>query len=440
MQSVVIVVGIIWILATVATWLDARHELDELLDAHLEQAATLLLIQKLGDFDEDDIALKPPNSDKYGKLVMFQIIQSGKLVLKSDQAPDYPLLTPNMPRGTHIALQFNGQSWRAFKEIDRSRSLDIIVAELEDSRRDILWAVLRSSLWPLILCLPILYVAIWLVVRRSIAPIQALSRTVVGRDPQSLEPISQPQLTHELQPLVLSMNSLFKRVGSLLESERRFTADAAHELRTPIAAIRMQAQVAQAANDPTTRQNALTATILGCDRATRLVEQLLTLARIEANEQIVGQQVNLNEIIILVISELAISSARKQQSVIFESAQICLINGNDVLLRVLIRNLIDNAIRYSPTSSTIVVKLNLQHELFQLVIEDSGNGMSDEDIKRLGQRFFRVTGSDVDGSGLGWSIVSRIVTLHALSIETHRSNSLGGLAVSITGNYVSKFN
>lgn len=431
-RSVLAVVGAVWLLAAGAAWFDARHELDELLDAHLAQAASLLLIQKFGDFDDDDLVAPPASAHRYAAPVLFQVYQSGKLMLKSDDAPTQALVAPGARAENYASVMLAGHAWRAYRAQDPSRGLEVIVAERLASRQEILWAVLRSMLWPLAVSLPLLAAATWWVVRRRTAPIRALSQAVLARQPQAPEAIAVPGLTRELQPLLQSMNGLFQRIATLLDAERRFTADAAHELRTPIAAIRMQAQVAAAAQG-TERQHALAATVEGCDRATRLVEQLLTLSRLEANGIADQGTLDLRALVRQVIADLAPAAALKQQELDFDASLPCPVLGDEMLLTVLFRNLIDNAIRYSPPAARVAVRLACGPARFSLTVEDSGPGMEPATLSRLGERFFRVPGNGASGSGLGWSIAQRIAAPHGFSMAAQPSALLGGLAVIVNG-------
>jgi two-component system sensor histidine kinase QseC len=233
-------------------------------------------------------------------------------------------------------------------------------------------------------------------------------------------------------PLVDALNGLFDRIARMVESERRFTADAAHELRTPIAAIRAQAQVALGESDQAQRRHALEATLEGCDRATRLVEQLLTLSRLEAGAvPAAPAQLDLADLARRVVSEAAPQAIRRRQAIEMQGREPCLIPGDAILLAVLVRNLIDNAIRYSPPGARVNVSVAGGAGAVVLRVEDSGPGMTSEEIARLGERFFRVLGTGQGGSGLGWSIVRRIAALHRATVEVRRSGEAGGLAVEI---------
>ena len=243
-----------------------------------------------------------------------------------------------------------------------------------------------------------------------------------------------------VRPLVQALNGLFERVHDQLASERRFTADAAHELRTPIAAIRMQAQVAEGATGDDERRAALAATIAGCDRATRLVEQLLQLARLEADMADTRApdsprgQADLAAAAAQQVHELAAQAGRRgQQMALDRPPHAVAVPMSGPLLAVLLRNLIDNALRYGPDGGRVRVQVlaATADAGAHLVVEDAGPGLSDADLQRLGERFFRVLGSGQSGSGLGWSIVQRLARLHDLDMALDRSPALGGLRVTV---------
>ena len=228
-----------------------------------------------------------------------------------------------------------------------------------------------------------------------------------------------------------ALNGLFRRIAELLESERRFTADAAHELRTPIAGIRAQAQVALGATADSERSHALHATLQGCDRATRLVEQLLTLSRLEAGAEHALVAVDLAALARQVVAELAPQALSKQQLIDVDASNPCTVQGDATLLSVMVRNLVDNAIRYSPPGAIVKIAVSPETSAVRLTVEDSGPGMSPTDMERIGERFFRVVGSGQDGSGLGWSIARRIAAVHQAVVRVAKSDLLEGLSVEV---------
>jgi two-component system, OmpR family, sensor histidine kinase QseC len=437
-------VVLVWLAAAVLTWLDTRHELDELLDSHLAQAAALLVVQQardLGDNEEDDNGVDAPSLHRYAPKVAFQVFHEGRLVLRSANAPSAPMFgaEATAQRGFTTAT-IAGEPWRVFAARGAEGDVQVYVGEAMDSRAAILRAVLRSALLPMALGLPLLGLAVWWAVRRGMAPLRRLSRQLAARRPDALGPVALADAPAEMAPMVDALNALLDRIGQLLTSERRFTADAAHELRTPIAAIRAQAQVALGETDDTLRRHALRQTLEGCDRATRLVEQLLTLARVEAAQEgaacgtaaPTSPGIDMAALARRVLAELAPKALAKQQTLALDATGPAPLAGNETLLSVLLRNLVDNALRYSPPGANVHVRVEFGADGLSLHVEDSGPGLSDADRARLGERFFSVLGSGESGSGLGWSIVRRIAAVHGLKVVLGRSESLGGLAVTLS--------
>jgi two-component system sensor histidine kinase QseC len=280
--------------------------------------------------------------------------------------------------------------------------------------------------------LPLLgLVAAW-AVHRGVLPLRRLSQLLSERAPQALDEVVLPDATTEMAPMLHALNRLFVRIGTLMESERRFTADAAHELRTPIAAIRTQAQVALAETDDALRRHALRATLQGCDRAARLVDQLLTLSRLEAQAPApTGPPADLAALVRQAVADAAPAALAKQQQLELVAGLPCPVHADSTLLAALARNLVDNAIRYSPSEATIRVTVALHEGHARLQVQDSGPGLADAEVQRLGERFFRVLGTGESGSGLGWSIVRRIAAVQGAQVQVSSSAELGGLHVEV---------
>jgi two-component system, OmpR family, sensor histidine kinase QseC len=427
------VVVMVWLATAALTWLDASHELDELLDGHLAQAAALLVVQQAQEVDgEDERGVDAPTLHRYAPKVAFQVFHEGQLTLRSANAPTLPMVKPGRGfKPGFDTVQIAGTAWRVFAASGAERDVQVYVGEQASSRASILWAVLRSTLWPMALALPLLALAVWWAVYLGVAPLRRLSGALAERQAQALHPVSLDGAPSEMAPMVSALNALFERIGTLLESERRFTADAAHELRTPIAAIRIQAQVALGEADEALRRHALQFTLDGCDRATRLVDQLLTLSRLEAGATSDLTVVDLRALTRRVVAELAPKAISKNQTLDFDAPEPCSVAGNETLLAVLVRNLVDNAVRYSPPSAHIKVSVRQQAGQLVLSVEDSGPGLAAADCQRLGERFFRAVGSSESGSGLGWSIVRRIAAVHSMELQVERAVELGGLAVRL---------
>ncbi len=427
---VLVLATLVWVGVAAVTWIDARHEIDELLDGHLAQAAALLAVQPSHGDDDDDELADAASLHKYAPRVAFQVFHEGKLAKHSANAGLTPMST--ITRGFATVTLGDGQEWRVFAAPGHEHDEQVYVAEQTTSRRTILFAVLRSVLLPLMLALPLLALACAWAVRHGLQPLRHLSDALAQRKAGALEPVTSADLPAEMQPVIDALNALFSRIERMVATERRFTADAAHELRTPIAAIRTQAQVALGAGtDAGQRDHALQATLDGCDRATQLVTQLLMLARLEEAPVAQPSSFELGGVVRGVAAELAPAALARQQSLTLDVDAPCEVTGHALLLGVLVRNLIDNALRYSPDGALVQVEVLREGGHALVRVQDNGPGMTEPDIARLGERFYRLPGHERPGSGLGWSIVKRIAEVLGVQVTVNRSRLLGGLAVTV---------
>jgi len=234
-------------------------------------------------------------------------------------------------------------------------------------------------------------------------------------------------------PLVENLNRLFGRVARLLDNERRFTADAAHELRTPLAGLKTQAQVARASASDAERTHALDQVIAGCDRASHLVQQLLTLARLDPDEPAGKLETcDLHALARVAVAELAQFAFSKKVEIDLADGAKAEAMGHAGLIAILLRNLIDNAIRYSPEGGNVQVRTTIVGDAAMLTVTDGGPGISADERGRVGERFYRILGTEESGSGLGLSIVKRIVELHGASFRLDEGEQGKGLSVRVT--------
>ncbi|TJY64946.1 two-component sensor histidine kinase [Sinimarinibacterium sp. CAU 1509] len=419
--------ALIWAVTAVLAYRDALHEVDELLDAHLAQAATLLIAQsgELDELDTDHTSLL----HKYSRRVAFQVWEHGtELRLHSLNAPDRRLSKSD---DGFSDSRIDGVRWRVFSVWNDD--LLIQVAEESRARSSIARGVGRNLILPIILGLPILGLLIAWSVRGSLRPLLQLSQDVGRRAPDHLEPIgTRDDMPTELRPLVDRLNTLLGQLSNSLESERRFTADAAHELRTPIAALKIQAQVVRDAIDDATRRHALDQVLLGCDRAARLIEQLLTLGRLQPSHlDSRANPVSLRTLAAGVVAEMAPAALQRQVELSLD-AEDCVVDGYPALLAILLRNLIDNAVRYGADGAQVNVRVGVIDGAPQLQVIDHGPGVAAADRARLGQRFQRLGRADTGGTGLGLSIVRRIADLHRAELRFTSAESGGtGLCVSL---------
>ncbi len=432
LTSLMGVTAVAWLLVLGLTWYETDHELNELLDAHLAQTASFLVSQSGdGHADHSDFT-SSPILHKYQPRVAFQIWHEGELVVRSEKAPLAPFRNDRQSGLTDRNV--DGQVWRIFSTQGQEKDMWIHVAELGKYRHDILYAGLESAILPLLLVFPLLALFIWWSIRVSLEPLRHLGQEIGLRKASSLQPLAGDAAVQEVQPLVQALNQLFKRVEIQMASERQFTSDAAHELRTPVAAIRMQAQVAMGASEPIAQSQAMQALLQGCDRATRLISQLLELSRLDAAEvhpdAVAAEPVDVIAITRQQLAESGHAWLTKNQTLNFEAPEMLRLKLRPEWLSIVVRNLIDNASRYSPEGSSLQVSWQAGSRP-TLTVEDSGSGMTQIDRDRLGDRFFRVLGNNASGCGLGWSIVRRIAQLSGITVQLGTSESLGGLKVTL---------
>ena len=417
-----------WGATLLLSYRDTLHELDELLDAHLAQSASLLIAQVGHEVDEIDMEHAPP-LHRYERKVAFQIWEKGKwLLLHSASAPNEPLSVSDQGFSDS---EIEGQNWRVFSAWDDSHQFLVQVGERREARDELAMTIAAHMLLPLLITLPVLGLLIWFSVARGLRPLREISQQVAARRADNLAPLAEATTPDEVAPLVDGLNKLFERVRTSLDSERRFTADAAHELRTPLAAIRTQAQVARAASDDAERRHALDSVLTGCDRAAHLMDQLLTLARLEPEQTTLHADCELRSLAMGVVAELAPSAIARDIDLQLAPGDTVSVTGTPVLLAIMMRNLIDNAIRYSSQHSVVQVAVTSMDNGGEFSVLDQGPGISADEIDRVWQRFYRVIGSGESGSGLGMSIVKRIADLHGAHVALASGANGRGLRASV---------
>jgi two-component system sensor histidine kinase QseC len=424
-------VSVAWIVAAAVSFRDARHEVAEVLDAHLAQTASLISVQREREDDEDEVDTEhAPVLHRYGRRVMFQVWKNGTtLGLHSQHAPDTPLSTV---RDGFSDATIGGARWRVFSTWDPRDRVLVQVAEQDYERDELATAVARNFVVPLAITLPIVGLMVWAAVGRATQSLTHVNQQVESRAADNLTPLDVAGAPSEIGALVTSLNQLFERVQRLIEQERRFTADAAHELRTPLAGIRAQAQVALGATADAERAHALDGVIAGCDRATHTVEQMLTLARL-APDAVSFRPVPLELAVVLksTITDLAPAALAKEMDIELTLEQDVSAFGDAGLLAVLFRNLIDNALRYSPPATRVAIQIEPGDDEALVRITDAGPGISASERSHVGRRFYRAPGTQAPGSGLGLSIVHRILELHRGRMQFDAPPTGSGLQVTV---------
>lgn len=424
-----------WSVATFAAWHEGREYIDEFYDTQ-----QMLFAKRIAAADLKSVLPHLPASDKLldgaeggeeeEDALGFAIFdRQGNLLLSDGE------FGKNIDFD-HGALGFRNMQidpedddeWRVLWLDSLGGSFRVVVGQELDYRLDMSLDLLENQLAPWLIALPIMLIGVLWLVYRELRPLREVTRNLNKRNPGDTVELATTKLPSEVVPLVKALNSLFTRIASMLNRERAFISDAAHELRTPLAALRIQAEVAAHKNaDEKMREKALNNLVTGIDRTSRLTEQLLELSRLEA----LGQQgkntktgtcfANLDwqELLKEIEQEFAEKLAAKSLNLNSKVEPLPQQTGQPELIRLLLRNLFENAVKYTPMSGNVNVLLSSK----QLCIENSGPGVEEEFLSRLGERFFRPPGQLETGSGLGLSIVQRVAEIHGLKVTVENIKS-----------------
>jgi two-component system sensor histidine kinase QseC len=411
-------VAAIWMLSALVVYQRAHDEADALFDAQLTQVADTLLAIVAGGEVEHFVEELHEHHRPDSVPIAFEVWrrkhgQMQRLVTSSRHGGFESAVTPGFSE--HL---YQGARWRFYMALDEDAEYQVVVGQAHASREGLARGIGLSLLIPALLALPLMALAVWWGVGRSLRPVNTLARQVGALDAQALVSLDEsPTLPNEVAPLRTALNALIRRVTEAFENERRFTADAAHELRTPLAALKIQAQVAQRTQTAESRQHALTQVVAGVDRMTHLVEQLLTLARVDpAHHGNTPSPLDPAGAVATVCAELQPQAERHAQSLIVEAAEGCSIAVTEAWLQIALRNLLDNAMRYAGEGARIEVRLVRSGPACTLTVADNGPGVAPDLRTQLSARFVRGE-TEGEGCGLGLSIVARIATLSHATFE-----------------------
>lgn len=430
---------LVWALALAVSIRQARHEVNELFDTELIRLARQVQVTlppglggttaatapadgtagDMGDAEVDDLSLAV--WDAQGRLLLSD--REGAHLPRRTDGPGF------------VSLVLDGEPWRVYYLQPPAGQWLVAAGQKVHERDEIVFGLSASQFLVWLLMLPVLLAAMAWAVRRALTPLRQLATELHDRSADDLRPVPVDHAPQEIKPAVSAMNSLFARIEDTLARERRFTADAAHELRTPLAVLRAQWDVLRGATSPAERSQAEARLGLGLDRLDRLVTQMLALSRVEAGRNITRTEVRWPGIVEQAMSdclplaerrriELACEwpgDAREDGSPAISRYPLPLL-GDENLLTVMLRNLLDNAVRYAPAGTQVLLRIDTDH----LSVENDGPPLSAEQQARLGERFFRPDGQEEAGSGLGLSIVQRIAALHGLGLRfSARSDGQG---------------
>ena len=412
-------------LQAAVTYRTARAETEALFDAQMQRIA-LSLSGSLGAGALSDDA--PAAETPAAREMIIQIWRADGVMLY--RSPQGRLLPPQTVIGFSDTVA-GGEPYRIYAL--RTATQVVQVAQQTEARGRMAGQLALRAVLPVALLAPVLMLIVWWVVGRAIGPIERVRRQVAARRPDDLAPLPTAGLPAEVRPLVGEMNGLLTRLSDAWDALTHFTADAAHELRSPLAALRLQAQSLQRAPDDATRAIATERLLAGIDRATRLVEQLLALARQEG----AGEGAELVSLDLTALARNALADAEPEAArhaialTLDAPTAPVVLRADEAALAVLLRNLLGNALRHTPPGGQVRVGVREEASVIDLTVEDSGPGIAPDERARVLDRFYRVPGTPGHGSGLGLAIVRAIAERHGAALTLDASPTLGGLRVML---------
>lgn len=415
------------LLQAALAWRAARAEADALFDYQMRQTAQTLRAG-LPEGLATGVLPVPPSQQDFDFVLQIWSVD-GSLLLRSADRPELP---------ARAVLGFadvvaHGTTYRVYSVI--TGGLVIQVAQDMAVRQRMAGDLALRTAAPVLWLAPVLMLAVGWLVRRTLAPVARVREQVAARSADDLAPLAGQDLPDEVRPLVQEFNGLLQRLGQAFEVQQRFVADAAHELRSPLAALRLQVQGLRRAEDAEHRERALQRLDAGIDRATRLVGQLMELARQQALHAEGAPAVPLDLVALAreVVAESVADAQARAQEIGLSGLEAAPVKGHADALRLLLRNLVENAIKYAPAGGQIEVGVRAGDSpgRVALVVEDSGPGIPETERTRVLDRFYRLPDAPSTGSGLGLAIAQSVAQMHGGALRLDASPTLGGLRVRL---------
>jgi two-component system, OmpR family, sensor kinase len=403
----------------------ARAEADGIFDYHMQQMAQAL---RTGVSMPALPALDDELTGNEGFDFVVQVWSNDGLTMFQSRAG---AVLPQRAVLGFSEVRVEGRPYRVFSM--QTRSQVIQVAQDMGPRRAMARDLALRTVLPILWMAPLLMLVAWWAVSASLRPVARVREQVAARGADDLDGVAEQDLPDEIRPLVHELNLLFGRVRHAFDAQQNFVSDAAHELRSPLAALRLQVQGLQRARDDASRQLALDRLLAGIDRATRLVEQLLMLARQQASASagVRAEPVELAELVRQGVAEASTQAQLRHIELRVCRADVGRVQGQADALCILLRNLLDNALKYTPESGTVEASVHRDGGSLILRVDDSGPGIPEADRVRVLDRFYRVQGASGNGSGLGLAIAHAIAQSHHAELTLGRAEPLGGLRVQV---------
>jgi len=415
--------SVIWLCAVGWIYLSSRSELEHVLDTRLQEAARMVHSLVAGGNIATDAAPEPLPEVGYQRQLSCQIWSlDGRLVARSSGAPDAALAEPSEGYSERVV---DGERWRVFTILDADKGVRVMVGDRIGLRDRLVRDLVVGLLAPMGLIVPLLGLLIWASLGRGLRPLSAVAGDIAARDAEDMRPVALSRAPEEIRPLIAALNGLFGKVEAARRHEREVTAFAAHELRTPLAGLRTQAQVALAAGDGPTRDGALRQILVSVDRTARLVRQLLTLAKLEAGPLPTGTTAVDLGALVREITQQTPTPAAVRVTVAPELDGLLLTAPREAL-HLALRNLHENAVEHMPAGGRILWRPVADG----LCVEDEGPGIPAEELPRITERFFRGRRKSAAGSGLGLTI-AEMAAASAGARLGFENRAEGGLRASL---------
>lgn len=409
----------VWLCFASLTYLYMREEVDELFNHQLQQTAATLTDIDIRHLATSNLSQDSSGYDTDDRFVVYLWDAAGKPLFLSPQAPELKFF-PQSPRWREA--QYEGNAWRVWQFFHEPQQRWIAVGRELNERDELLNGLLFGLFLPWFFSLMLVMWLVWMLIDRVIGKLDIFATEVGERRLDDLSPMHHDAVPLEVRPLVLAFNQLLQRLHEAAQNERRFTSDAAHELRTPLAAIRVQAEAALQGAQSVENQGALQSIVLSVTRAGHTLEQLLQLARLDSVllPELLAEQ-DMHALLRDVMAEYAVSAhdAQIELSLDAQGALLCEVHAE--WMRIALRNLIGNALKYAKTQ--VQASILMQQESLLIRIHDDGIGVPPESLVSLGERFHRLS-ADKNGMGLGLSIVKRIIELHDGELQFFNENGL----------------